>query len=116
MPRREWKFFVEDMIEAIERILKYTLDMDYEQFSADTKTVDAVVRNFEILGEAAGNVPLEIQKSHYEIPWSKIRGMRNLLTHEYFGVNDSILWTTATVDIKSLVPLLKTILGEATLP
>lgn len=101
------------MIEAIERIQKYTEGMTYEGFSADTKTVDAVVRNFEVLGEAARHVPIEIQTSHPNLPWSKIRGMRNLLTHEYFGISDSILWTTATIDLKPLLPLLKTILATS---
>jgi hypothetical protein len=61
--------------------------MSYEQFAADTKSVDAVIRNFEILGEAARHVPVEIQKSSPMLPWSKIRGMRNLLSHEYFGIS-----------------------------
>ena len=110
MPPRQWKLRIEDMIEAIERIQKYIQGMSYEQFAADTKTVDAVVRNFDILGEAAGKVPPEIQKSHPKLPWSKIRGMRNLLAHEYFGVSDSILWITATADLTPLLPLLKSIL------
>lgn len=111
MPPRDWKLRIEDMIEAIERIQKYTHGMSYEQFAADTKTVDAVVRNFEILGEAARHVTSEIQKSHPELPWSKICGMGNLLAHEYFGVSDSILWTTATADMTPLLPLLKAILA-----
>ena len=110
MPPRDWSLRIEDMIAAIERIQTYTQGMTYEGFSADTKTVDAVVRNFEVLGEAARHVPIEIQKSHPNLPWSKIRGMRNLLTHEYFGISDSILWTTATVDLKPLLPLLRAIL------
>ncbi len=113
MPPRDWNLRIEDMIEAIERIQTYTQGMSYEEFSADTKTVDAVVRNFEVLGEAARHIPLEIQKSHPILPWSKIRGMRNLLTHEYFGISDLILWTTAVVDLKPLLPLLKAILATS---
>lgn len=64
MPARDWTLRIEDMIEAIERIQKYTHGMTYEQFAADNKTIDAVVRNFEILGEAAHRVTTEIQKSH----------------------------------------------------
>ncbi len=113
MPPRKWNLRIEDMIEAIERIQKYTQGMSYEEFSSDSKTIDAVVRNFEVLGEAAGHVPAEIQKAHPHLPWSKIRGMRNLLAHEYFGVSDSILWTTATVDINQLLPPLKAILATS---
>jgi uncharacterized protein with HEPN domain len=113
VPPRAWNIRIEDMIEAIERIQNYTQGLSYDDFSADTKTVDAVVRNFELLGEAAGHVPPEIQKSYPNLPWSKIRGMRNLLTHEYFGISDSILWTTATVDLKPLLPLLREILNTS---
>ncbi len=84
--------------------------MTYEEFSSDTRTVDAVVRNFEVLGEAAGHVPVEVQASYPKLPWSKMRGMRNLLSHEYFGVNDSILWTTSTVELKPLLAQLQAIL------
>ena len=113
MQPREWKIRIDDMIEAIERILKYVHGLSYEQFSSDDRTIDAVIRNFEVLGEAAGKLPPQVLTAHAEIPWSKIRGMRNLLAHEYFGVDHSILWTTATADLDPLLPLLKIILTKA---
>ncbi len=69
---------------GIERTIEYTRNMDFEQFQSDTKTVDAVVRNFEIIGEAAAHVPEEIVADHPEIPWQDMRDMRNVLAHEYF--------------------------------
>lgn len=109
-PDRDWKVRIDDMLEAIEKIRAYTKGMTQGTFSADTKTVDAVVRNFEVLGEAARNIPPEIEKQNPGIPWSKIRGMRHLLAHEYFGVNHEILWKTAAENLPPLVPLLKALL------
>ena len=113
MQRRNWSLRIEDMLDAIQHIQQYTQGMDLPAFTSDQRTIDAVVRNFEILGEAARHVPNEIQQKYPDIPWSKIRGMRHMLAHEYFGINTDILWKTATQDILSLVPRLQTILNGA---
>jgi len=68
--------------------------MDFDNFKSDTKTVDAVVRNFEIIGEAAAHMPEEIVAGHPEIPWQDMRDMRNVLAHEYFGIDEKIVWET----------------------
>ncbi len=86
--------------------------MDFEQFRSDTKTVDAVVRNFEIIGEAAAHVPEEIVADHPEIPWQDMRDMRNVLAHEYFGINENIIWDTIQDDLSRLVPQLKSLLEK----
>ncbi|MBW1778915.1 MAG: DUF86 domain-containing protein, partial [Deltaproteobacteria bacterium] len=78
MPDRKWGLRIRDILASIERIIKYTGKMDFEQFRSDTKTVDAVVRNFEIVGEAAAHVPEEIVDDHPEIPWQDMRDMRNV--------------------------------------
>ena len=78
-PERNWKMRVEDILSCIEKIETYTRDMTVEQFSQDNKTVDAVIRNFEIIGEAAGHIPLEIQEKYPEVAWLEMRGMRNIL-------------------------------------
>jgi uncharacterized protein with HEPN domain len=91
-----------DIVEAIERIEQYTAGLTYEQWQRDQKTIDAVIRNFEILGEAAARVPAEVQIRIPEIPWGKMRGIRNLLIHEYFGVDIEVLWKTLQEDLPAL--------------
>ncbi|MGK5089222.1 DUF86 domain-containing protein [Bdellovibrionota bacterium FG-2] len=110
MQHRDWKLRIEDMLEAISHIHQYTQGFTLEAFCADQKTIDAVVRNFEILGEAAKNVPDDVQNIFFDIPWSKIRGLRNMLAHEYFGINTDIMWKTITTDLAPLIPKLQKML------
>ncbi|MCK5175211.1 MAG: DUF86 domain-containing protein [Planctomycetes bacterium] len=95
MPR-DYKLQLDDILEAIGRIREYTDNMSEESFGLDHKTQDAVIRNLEIIGEAARNLPDEIKNSASEIQWHKIIALRNLLIHEYFGVNTKILWDVIT--------------------
>lgn len=90
-PERNWRIRVEDILACIKKIKSYTHGMTYEQFSMDSKTVDAVIRNLEIIGEAAGFIPLEIQEKHPDLAWLEMRGMRNIMAHEYFGVSLPII-------------------------
>jgi uncharacterized protein with HEPN domain len=99
---RNWRMRVEDILACIEKIKQYTHGMTYEQFCADEKTVDAVIRNLEIIGEAAGFIPLEIQEDHPELAWLEMRGMRNIIAHEFFGVSLSILWRAIEQDLRQL--------------
>lgn len=112
LPRREWTLRVEDILEAIERIEVYTAGLTFESFAADRKTVDAVVRNIEIIGEASGYVPEEIQRRYPDIPWSRMRGMRNVLIHRYDEVSLPILWETIRRRLPPLVSPLRAILEE----
>jgi len=75
-------------VEAVDRILGYVEGMDFAQFTADQKTIDAVVRNLEIIGEAARCLPEEVRVSSREVEWRKIVGLRNVLIHQYFGINN----------------------------
>ncbi|GAV22218.1 DUF86 domain-containing protein [Carboxydothermus pertinax] len=77
--------------------------MTYTEFIKDNKTIDAVVRNLEIIGEAANKIPNEITKHFPEIPWNAMRGIRNILIHEYFGINLEIIWETIQRDIPDLI-------------
>ena len=86
MPHRSWELRISDIIEAIENVLEYSKGMTFEQFVADRKTIDAVVRNFIIIGEATSHLPEEFIKRHPDIPWREMRDMRNIVVHEYFGV------------------------------
>lgn len=102
MPPREWRLRVEDILEAIARIERYVDGLTFEQFQADQKTVDAVVRNLEIIGEAVRHLSTDQEGLPAGVPWVDIAGMRNILIHEYFGVDLSIMWQTITVDLASL--------------
>ena len=101
-PERNWRMRVEDILTCIKNIEEYTRGMNYEQFCTDKKTVDAVIRNLEIIGEAAGFIPLEIQEKHPGLAWLEMRGMRNIMVHEYFGISLPILWRAIEQDLKPL--------------
>jgi uncharacterized protein with HEPN domain len=95
--------FIRDVLDSIEKIEKYCQSMTYNQFLDDDKTRDAVVRNFEIIGEAAKNIPDSIKKRFPDIAWRSLTGMRDKLVHGYFGVSFPIVWET----IESDLPFLK---------
>lgn len=107
MPYRDWAFRITDILNAVAAVQEYTTDMEFEDFVADRKTVDAVIRNFIIIGEAACHIPEEICRANPEIPWQDMQAMRNYVVHEYFGVSDKILWDTVQVDLPTIVPFLK---------
>ena len=102
MPKQEINLYIEDIYFSCNKIANYTKDYNFEKFRKDEKTVDAVVRNLEIIGEAAKNIPPKLRKQYKEIPWTKIISMRNKITHEYFGIDHSILWKTVEEDIPTL--------------
>jgi uncharacterized protein with HEPN domain len=110
VPHRNWEIRIHDILKALDAIHCYTQGMNFKKFVADRKTVDAVVRNLIIIGEASANLPDEICQRYPEIPWYEMRGIRNLVVHEYFGVSDKIIWNTVQVDLPPLPGALKTIL------
>ena len=112
MSTRNWMMRFEDILEAIERIQHYTAELSYDQWQDDQKTKDAVVRNIEIIGEAANHIPTEIQEHFIEIPWNKMRGIRNVLIHEYFGVDAEVLWKTVQDDLPELKNLLLSVIKK----
>ena len=91
MPR-DIRLYLDDILEAIGRIREYTTGLTHEGFASDQRTVDAVIRNLEVIGEAARALPDAWKEKAPSIEWHKIVGLRNLLIHEYFGVNLPILW------------------------
>ncbi len=112
MPRRDWLVRVEDILEACARITGYVGNLNQEKFTVDTRTVDAVIRNLTVIGEAAKHIPEEIIQRYPQTPWAEMRGIRNIVVHEYFGVSIPIIWKTVQEDIPSLIPLLQEILEE----
>lgn len=103
MSKRGVFLYVTDILEAIEKIISYTKNLSFPQFKNDTKTIDAVVRNLEVIGEAARNMPKNIRLDYPDIPWKQVIGARNKVLHEYFGVDEEILWKTIQDDM----PILK---------
>ena len=112
MTFNDWRVRIEDILEAIERIRRYTTGMSDSQFVADDRTVDAVIRNLEIVGEAAKRVPQAIVERHPEIPWSRMTEMRNILVHEYHSVDPSIVFDSARHDLPPLVGPLRALLQD----
>jgi hypothetical protein len=110
--KRNVHLFLDDMDNAIHRILDFTHGMTYEEFLHDLKTQDAILRNIQVLGDAATNIPPEICLLYPDIDWKYIIGMRNLITHRYFDVDMWILWTTITGDLPRLELQLKTIIDQ----
>ncbi|MDI6760724.1 MAG: DUF86 domain-containing protein [Candidatus Brocadiaceae bacterium] len=96
----------------MEKIEKFVEDMSFEKFKEDDKTSSAVVKKFEIIGEASKNVPEGIKQKYTQIPWKEMAGMRDKLIHIYFGVNYRLVWTAIKERIPQLKPLIKKILDE----
>lgn len=94
MSDRHPKLLLEDILNSAEKTITYTHNLTFEEFLADSKTIDAVVRNFEIIGEAANRLPEEIKDNSPNINWFKIRGLRNRIVHNYFGIDYKIIWAT----------------------
>ena len=113
MPPRSWRVRIEDILDAIDNIEHYVAGLDFDAFDADRKTVDAVERNLEIIGEATANLPDEVLARWPEVPWRYMKGVRNLLAHEYFGVDVGILWQTIQEDLPAITPLLHQVLASA---
>ncbi|MBI3316462.1 MAG: DUF86 domain-containing protein [Candidatus Omnitrophica bacterium] len=109
MPR-DYKVYLDDILEAASRIQTYTSSLTREQFSSDLKTLDAVVRNLEIIGEAVKKIPKEIQTKYPSVEWKKIAGLRDILIHEYFGIDTEIIWDVIKNKLPDLAIEIKKIL------
>ncbi len=92
MSKRDLILLLEDMLDSASKIKAYTKNLDYESFVSDEKTVDAVIRNFEIIGEAANRIDPDYRNLNPDIEWKRIRGFRNRIVHNYFGIDYEIVW------------------------
>jgi uncharacterized protein with HEPN domain len=109
MSKRDYKLYLKDILDAIARIEDYTKDLSFEEFFKNNLVVDAVVRNFEIIGEASKNIPEEVKLRYPDVPWKEMAGMRDKMIHEYFGVDLEIVWKTAKTRLPQLELFLKDI-------
>jgi uncharacterized protein with HEPN domain len=104
--------YLSHMRDAIAKIERYLTGTDYETFTGNDMMIDAVIRELEILGEAARNLSLPFIEEHPDIPWSRIRRMRNILIHEYFGVNLKVVWDTLHSNLPPLKAFIQKTLAE----
>jgi uncharacterized protein with HEPN domain len=105
---RDYQVYVEDIIGAIDSVDAYTKGLTFEAFTGDKKTVDAVIRNFEVIGEATKNVPIAVRREYPKVPWRDMAGMRDKLIHGYFGVQLEVVWKT----LKERLPEVRRLMVE----
>ncbi|TRZ89010.1 MAG: DUF86 domain-containing protein [Methanosarcinales archaeon] len=109
---RDIRLYLDDILEAIVKIEKYTEGLDFEHFRKDEKTGDAVIRNFSVIGEAVKHISPSVRKKHPDIPWKIIAGMRDKLVHEYFGIRYDVVWETIELRLSPLKVAIKKILDQ----
>ncbi len=109
---RDYRLFLDDIKISCQKVLRYTSEMGYEQFINDEKTYDAVVRNLEVIGEAAKKVPDEVRERYPDIEWKKISGFRDIAIHEYYNMDEEILWDVVKNRIPELLEQVTEILTE----
>lgn len=97
--KRSNKLFVEDILESMDKIESYIENLSYDDFIDNQMVIDAVIRNLEIIGEAANNIPKDIRIKFLNIPWKRMIGLRNIVVHGYFGIDLSIIWEIITKNL-----------------
>jgi uncharacterized protein with HEPN domain len=106
MSNRPIKLLLSDILESIDRVPLYIEGLSFDAFSNDQKSIDAVVRNLEIIGEAANRLPDEFKDKHPEVEWHKVVGLRNRIIHDYFGIDIKIIWQIMHTDLPALRQIL----------
>jgi uncharacterized protein with HEPN domain len=99
---RDWTLFLQDMRRFCAKVSRYTEGLGQQQFLADELIVDAVLRNLELLGEAAKQIPPDVRLRHPMVPWRRIAGLRDVLAHAYFGLEDETVWQTVSFSVPAL--------------
>ena len=112
MSERHPKLLLEDILDSAEKIIRYTHSLTFDEFADDSKTIDAVIRNLEIIGEASNRMPDEVKDNNPEIDWHKIRGLRNRIAHGYFGLNYKIIWEIVEDYVPLLIVQINKLIGE----
>jgi len=109
---RDYRLYLKDILAALESVETFVGSMAFEEFRADDKTASAVVRKFEIIGEATKNIPEDIRRRYSKIPWKEMAGMRDRLIHFYFGVDYQLVWATIKERLPSVKQQIQKILKE----
>ncbi len=112
MSKRDPRLFLTDMLESIEKVQRYTSGLSFDEFEANDMALDAVVRNLEIVGEAARQIPASVRERYNQIEWSRVVGFRNIVIHAYFAVDVEIVWTIATQRLPALEAVLREMLRD----
>ena len=110
MSDRDPKLLLGDILDSAGKIFRYTETLTYEEFITDSKTIDAVIRNFEIIGEASNRLPQKFKDENNSIDWFRIRGFRNRIVHQYFGIDYELLWELRDTHLQKLINEIKIIL------
>lgn len=111
--RREWRFYIDDMISFAEKVITYTDGLDQERFVASGLNYDATVRNLELIGEAATHVPDAVRAAHPQVPWRLVIATRNRLIHGYLGIDNDTLWSIVVSDVPALLVSLRDLFKSA---
>ena len=112
MSKRDHRLLLEDIIEAVDKVFSYTDGIEFSEFEGDSKTIDAVIRNFEIIGEAAHQLPGALQDKYAEVEWNRIIGLRNRIVHEYFGVDLHIIWNIISNNLGEMKKQIEVVLEK----
>ena len=107
MKKRDYKLFLKDIVDAMGHIEEFVEDMAFDELEADEKTSSAVIRKFEVIGEAAKYMPNKVKDKHKDIQWKSMAGMRDRLIHAYFGIDYNLVWAAIKAEIPKLKPKLK---------
>ena len=110
--QRVYLDYIRDMLENAEKALRFVKEMSFKEFAEDERTIYAVIRAIEVIGEATRRIPKDLRNTYPEIPWREIVGTRDKLIHEYFGVNLPVVWRTVQEDLPILINQLKTVLDD----
>lgn len=112
LPERDFEDYLKDLLDAMDKAQSFVTGMDYETFKDDDKTLFAVVRALEIVGEAVKHIPDSVREKNHEIPWKDMAGMRDVLIHDYFGVDAQTVWLTAAEKIPQVKPMIEKMLED----
>lgn len=112
MSDRDWRLFLKDIHESSLRVVEYVGAMSKDEFFDDSKSVDAVMRNLAIIGEAAKKIPADVRRRYPSVEWKKMAGLRDIVVHDYFGIDEDIIWDVVTVRIPALKRQISSIISE----
>lgn len=112
MSDRDWQLFLKDIQECSERVIDYSGVLTREAFFEDRKTMDAVMRNLAIIGEAAKKIPADVRRNYPDVAWKKMAGLRDIVVHDYFGIDEDIIWDVVSTRVPELNRQIKGLISE----